>query len=448
MLKIKKAGNNLFLAVIITTSFFLASCSKDNNPLESGGSTSKVAGRISPSTGSATTLSKSGNAETTQAPVQDATVILAQVQADGSLKTVSTKSVQTDAAGKFVVETNLSGVNNLVVVATKGEAQWKAIVSSTVQSGNTVYAPPLNMESTTETNLYIKLVSQGRANSIDATDLKILLDAQGASYLRSNANAEAEFINALQAQSQATAQAAGNSYFGLSSSQIQAVMLAKAEAKAKFDAALYNAGESEEETENEINNFEGSLLSVYTKNATSANVYAKLMRIGVTAFVNATTSMSANGRVAIAKSFYKRYAFVLSVAMKEQFQSAGASSAQINAVASAGAALYSSIKTSADLNQIANAFVQYHSSIKSQIKVTLASYADAIEIIDSSINATASSKTVLNASLIGAVSIDAIINAYVTFFNTVKSTTQATLTGASSEQVSASSQILILANMN
>jgi len=445
MLHINKRGNKLFLAVLITTSVFLASCSKDDNPMESGGGTAKVAGRISSSSGMPKSLSKSGSVETTYAPVQGAAVTLAQVQADGSLKTVSTQTVQTDIAGKFVVETNLSGTANLVVVATQGAAEWRAIVSSTVQSGSTVYAPPLCAESTTETNLYIKLVSQGRADNIDAADLKILLNAQAALHISGNAQAETDFINALQAQSQASAQAAGNSYFGLTSSQIQAMMHAKAEAKAKLDVALYNSGDTEDEAENDINDYEES---VFTNSSVNASVYAELMRIGVTTFVNATTTMSANGRLAIAKCFSKRYAFVLNAAMKQQFQAAGATDAQISAVAAAGATLYSSISASTDLNSMADAFVQYHSSIKAQLKITLSSYASTIETVDTSINSAASAKSILNVSLSGTISLDVIINAYVTFFNSVKSSTQVALVGASSAQVNAASQILILSNMN
>lgn len=444
MLNLNKHIVRLLFAAVITASLFVTACSNDDNPVDSTGGTAKVAGRISSGNSMAKALSKTGNAETT-ASVQGAVVVLAQVQADGSLKTVSNQSVQTDVSGKFVIETNLSGANNLVVVATQGAAEWKAIVSATVQSGSTVYAPPLSVESTTETNLYIKLVSQGRANNIDATDLKILLSAQGAAHIGGNANAEAEFINALQAQSQATVQASGNSYFGLSSSQIQAMLHAKAEAKAKLDAALYNSGDTEDEAENDINEYDGW---VCTNSSVNANVHAELMRIGVTTFLNATTSMSANGRLAIAKSFYKRYAFVLSIAMKQQFQAAGASDAQISSVNSASSSLYASIKTSNDLNQIADAFAQYHSTVKAQLKITLASYANAIETTDTSINTTASAKTVLSTSLGGTISLDAIINAYVAFFNSVKSTTQVTLVGATSAQVSAATQIMILANMN
>jgi hypothetical protein len=434
-----------FFTILLTVSIIFTACSNDDNPLAPGGSTAKVAGRISSSNGLEKVMSQSGNNETSFSSIQGAAVVLAQVQADGSLKTVSTQSVQTDASGKFVLETNLHGAENLIVVATQGEAELKAIVSSKVQTGSTVYSPPLTAESTTESNLYIKLVAQGKATLIDATDLKILLNAQGALHIRGNASAEAEFIKALEAQSQTYVSASSNSHFGLTNSQIQAMTNARAEAKANLDAALYNSSDSELETENVINDYD---IYVFANSTINSAVYAELVRIGATAFINATVNLSANGRLAVMQSYCKRYAFVLSVAMKQQFQAAGASDTQINAVVSAGTTLYNTLRTSVSYDQMVNAFAQYRLAVKSQLKLVLSSHATSIEAIDTSINGTASAKTILNASIIGSISSDLIINAYVAFFNSVKSTTQAALVGASSAQVNASSQIMILANMN
>ncbi len=441
MLNINERKNFLITCITIFASIFLASCSKDN-PIEPDSSAAKVAGRISSSGGLQKTISSSF----AQDGVQGATVMLAQVQADGSLKTVSTQNIQTDAAGKFVVETNLNGASNLVVVATKGATEWKAIVSSKVQSGSTVYAPPLSAESTEEANVYVKLVSQGHAGDFDEADLKLLLNSQAAVFIHGNSQAQADFINAFQASVQATIQASSNSYFGFSSSQIQMMMHSKADAEAGFDTDLYNSSDTDADNENCRNNYEGNILNAYA--GANAYTYAELMRIGVTTFINASASMNSNLRLAIAKSFYTRYAFVLNFAMKQQFQAAGATDTQINSVSSAGSVLYASIKNSTDLNQIASAFVQYRSAVKTQIQVTLSSYASIIDTIDSSINGTVSTKSVLNTTIGGSISLDAIINAYITFFSAVKTTTQASLAGASSTQVNAASQILILSNMN
>ncbi len=444
MFSIKSLLKPKIILVAITSMLVLSACSKDDNPVESGGSTSKVSGRISTSSASQNVLAKTSGVES----VDGATVILAQVQADGSLKTVSTQSVQTDVNGKFVVETKLSDVKNLVVVAEKASAKWKAVVSAQVKSGTTVYAPPLNSESTTEADLYIKLVSSGQADANSESDLKLFINSESAAEINGNSDAETKFINAFSAHAQATAQAAGNSYFGLTNAQVQAFLKAKADASAKLDQDLYMSGDSDSDVEAAYNNYENTVLTANSTNNINANVYAELMRIGLSAYTNASASMQSQARFATSKSFYLRYALVLNYAMKQQFQAAGASSDQVNSVNSAGVSLYSSIKSSANLDDVNNAFIQYQSSIKSQLKVTLNSYASFIDTIDSNVNSTGGAKTVLTSSINVGVSFSAVINAYIAFYNSIKTLAQATITGASSTQVNAASQILIMANMN
>lgn len=437
----KNKHKKLFIAgAVIIASLFFTSCS-DDNPAEPMGSNAKVAGRISPSSG----LQKASSSFALDG-VQGATVILAQAQADGSLKTVSTQSIQTDASGRFLVETNLSGTGNLIVIAAKGTSELKAIVSAKVQSGTTVYAPPLTEESTAEANIYLKLVGQGHSADFDGGELKLILNANVAAYLQQNPQAEIDFMSAFRVSGQAIIRASGNSHFGMTSSQLQAILQAKTEAEAGFDNSLYNSSDTEAEKDTCRNNYERSVLSAYS--GSSAYTYAELMRIGVTAFLNSTASMNSDLKLAIAKSLYARYAFVLNYAMQQQFQAAGASEAQLNTVASAGTSLSASIKGAMDLNEISQAFVQYRSKVKAQLQITLSAFAAVIETIDTVLNGTISAKSTFNASIAGTTSVDAIINAYVTLFTAVKTAAQTSLTGASTAQVNAASQILILANMN
>lgn len=448
MLHIKSVHGKMLSSVFIISFLLLSACSKDDNPVGSDSSTSKVSGRVTTTNGSPNILGKAGSTESNQGAVQGAVVTLAQVQADGSLKTVSTQSVQTDVNGKFVVETNLSGTKNLVVVAEQGSTKWKAIVSSTVSSGTTVYAPPLNDESSTEADLYIKVVGEGHSNDVSEADLKLLLNAIAASHISGNANAKSQFINAVQAKSHATIQAASNSYFGFSNSQIQAMANAKESACAKLDEDLYMSGDSETEVETAHINYESAVISTCASSNISTSAYAELRRIGLSAYTSASSSMEAQARFELTKCYYKRYAIALNFAMSEQFQVAGASNTQLNTVTTAGITLYGSIKNSTDVNQINEAFVQYHSTIKSQLQITLNAYANLIDTLDATINASGSTKALLNAALSVGATTDIIINAYITFFNSVKTSTQTTLAGASSTQVNAASQILILANMN
>lgn len=445
MLRINSIGNKVFLIISIIFVFTFMACSNDENPVETGGNeTAKVSGKISSSSSSQSFLGKTVDAES----VDGAAVVLAQIQADGSLKTVSTQSVQTDVNGKFVVETNVSDVNNLVVVAEKAGVKWKAIVSAKVKKGTTVYAPPLNSESTAEADLYIKLVERGEANGISQTDLKWFINSEVAAQIKASADSETKFITAVKANSEATSSAAGNSYFGLTNAQIQAMLKAKTDACAKLDEELYINGESEAGQENAFRNYEGAVIAANASNNISANTYAKLMRIGISAYTNASASMQAQARLAASKSFYLRYALVLNYAMQQQFQAAGASSSQMNAVNSAGLTLYASIKNSGNSDEIKNAFVQYSTSVKTQLKLVLSAQATIIDSIDVAINSTGGARAVLSASINVGVNLNTIVNAYITFYNAFESTVQTTLTGAASAHVNAAAQIMILANAN
>ncbi len=442
MRHIKSFRFDILKAVMIfTITIFLAACSDDDTPSGSEGNPSKVSGRISEPSSSSMALAKSGS-------VEGAVVTLAQVQADGSLKTVSNQSIQTDVSGKFVVETNLSGTKNLIVVAEQGTTKWKAIVSAEVKSGTTVYAPPLNEESSAEADIYIKVVSEGHSNEVSEADLKLLLNAEAAAQINGNANAETQFIGAVRTKSQAAAQAANNTYFGFTSSQVQTMTTARSEACANLDADLYMSGDTDNEIEEGHKNYESAVLSAYASNNITATVYSELTRMELSAFTNAAASMETEAQFALVKNYFMRYSLVISSAMSQQFQAAGAASAQLNAVSSAGTTLYASIKNCTNENQIDDAFVQYHSTIKSQLSVTLNTYASSIDTLDATINASGSTKTILKAALNIGATANAIVDAYVVFYNSIKTSTQTALTGATSAQINAASHILILANMN
>lgn len=435
-------GLNYFLAAYLFAG--LISCSK-NSDYSSGGSNSKVSGRVTESSGLKSASLKSGQLT---AGVQGATVIIAEVQANGSLNTVSTQSVQTDVDGKFVVETKMSGAKNLVVVATKGTTELKSVVSAEVKNGTTVYAQPLNTETTAEAEVYARLIATGKTNVISQTDVQLYVNADVAAQIKGNESLQDQFIRSLEVAAQAKTKASGNSYFGISNSQLQTITTANAQAQADFEAALYNADDSQSADEEKFDNFQKAIVSAYASANVKAETYAKLSVISSKAFVNATANMSLPVYFASAESNYLRVAFIIRQAIEAKFLEAGASSAQSSAIVSAGANLTSSIKSSVSINQIADAFVQYHNAIIAQLKLTMSGQVNTIDMMDASINGNIGIKAMLNGSIDATASTDAIVNAYINFSNSCKTLVQLNMTGAMSAQVNTASEILLLANMN
>lgn len=158
--------------------------------------------------------------------------------------------------------------------------------------------------------------------------------------------------------------------------------------------------------------------------------------------------MSSSAYFSASQSISAYLAVAIRSAAESKFQEAGASSAQMSAVTSAGVTLSASIAGATTIGQINDAYVQYHNTVVAQLKVVLSAYASLITTLDANINAAAGVKANLNVALSGALSTSQFINAYTSFYSAIAASVQTTLTGASGVQVSSITELLILANMN
>ncbi len=450
MLKLSKFLSRFSYSIpFIFLLFLLISCSKDNNPVNPGAGNSKIAGKVTGDSGLYQSMQKSSGVESSHG-VSGATVILAQVQADGSLKTVSTQSVQTDVNGNFVVETNLSGsgTQNLVVVATKNTSQWKAVVYSQVSSNTTVYCQPVNTQTTANADVYSQIVASGQAGTVSTADLQMYLNSYVAAQISSNASEKSRFASCLVSESQVRTQASGNTYFNISGSQLTAIENARAQALISFQTSLYNHVDSQSAASQDYQTYQRAFISAYSNANVKLEAYAKLLRISSKAYTNQSVQMSSSASFAASQSIYSYSALVLRSAAESKFQEAGASSSQMSTVSNAGVTLSSSIASAASVSQISDAYVQYHNTLVTQLKVVLSAYATLIDSMDANINGAVGIKATLNAALSGSISTSQYVTAYTTFYSSLATLVQTTLTGATSAQINSATEILILANMN
>src|SRR3972149_1903348 len=208
-----KSGSmlNKYLPVLLVSLFsviFVIGCSdNNNNPVGNNpDSPSKVQGKATDNSGFQKSRSTNSN-------IEGATVILARVKADGSLETVSNASVQTDVSGQYTVETNVDGESNLVVVATKGSSKWEAVVSSTVKNGITVYAPPMNDETTVEAGVYASIKASGDVN-VTFADIASTINSEIATQVKGNASAMADLAASIKPEAEAKVKAFPGSEVG------------------------------------------------------------------------------------------------------------------------------------------------------------------------------------------------------------------------------------------
>lgn len=430
--KVKKLFPVFFISILAMV--FAAGCSKNNNPVNTNGNPSKVQGKVTDNSGF-------GKTNSTQSSVEGAAVILAQIQADGSLKTVSNASVQSDINGQFTVETDLDGVSNLVVVATKGSSEWRAVVSATVKNGITVYAPPLNDETTVEAKVYASIKASGNT-TVTFSDVADFISAGVAAQVKGSASAMAQLAASITAEADARLSTFNSAEIGGTQAEWQAIVNARAQAQATLERDLLLAT-SQSDVDAAFNAYTNSTINAYVNSGLDVSAYAKVFEASSRVFINSASNISASAKFAAEKRVALLKAKIINFVVQAKFTAMGAAQAQMNSVISAAVTLNASINAAATADAIIAAFDTYHTAIVSQLNIVLGVNSSTMTTIESNI---AGFKATLKSSVSASASTSAVVNAYMKFYSDVKSTVQSNLSSASQLQIQATAQILILLN--
>ncbi len=430
--KVKKLFPVFFISILAMV--FAAGCSKNNNPVNTNGNPSKVQGKVTDNSGF-------GKTNSTQSSVEGAAVILAQIQADGSLKTVSNASVQSDINGQFTVETDLDGVSNLVVVATKGSSEWRAVVSATVKNGITVYAPPLNDETTVEAKVYASIKASGNT-TVTFSDVADFISADVAAQVKGSASAMAQLAASITAEADARLSTFNSTEIGGTQAEWQAIVNARAQAQATLERDLLLAT-SQSDVDAAFNAYTNSTINAYVNSGLDVSAYAKVFEASSRVFINSASNISASAKFAAEKRVALLKAKIINFVVQAKFTAMGAAQAQMNSVISAAVTLNASINAAATADAIIAAFDTYHTAIVSQLNIVLGVNSSTMTTIESNI---AGFKATLKSSVSASASTSAVVNAYMKFYSDVKSTVQSNLSSASQLQIQATAQILILLN--
>ena len=214
-----------------------------------------------------------------------------------------------------------------------------------------------------------------------------------------------------------------------------------------MEASLHAAGESQSSFNTAFESFQEAIINAYVNAGISKSKHAKIIEISTEEMLRASSSLSSETRLALERSSAKRKSHVQRRAMEEDFESANTPQSQRNDVISAGVTLETSIDAAASVSEINAAFNAYHDTVVEQLRLVLNAHSASITSIDASINSAGGAKAVLTTSLAAAVSTDAVINAYVNFYNSVSTLVETQLSAATSAEINSTIAILIVANM-
>lgn len=435
-----KVGNifSKYLPAILVSIFsiiFVAGCSDNNTPVDNNhGSTSKIQGRVTDNSG----FQKVNG---TESSVQGATVILARVSVDGSLETVSNANVQTDANGHFIAETNVDGESNLVVIATKSSSEWKAVVSATVKNGITVYAPPLNDETTVEAEVYANIKASGNAN-VTFADIASIINSDIAAQVKGNATAIVLLATSINAEADAKVKTFTSAEVGGTQSEWQAIVNVRAQVQAQLERDLFVAT-NQSDIDAAFEFYANATIVAYQNAGLDVSACGKVYEAASRVLINSAASINASVKFAIQKRIALVKAKIINFIIQAKFTAMGAAQVQMTVLVTAAVTLNDSIKIATTFSEIITAFDNYHTAVINELKITLGTNGTSITTIESDI---AGMKATLESSVSFSVSSDVVVNAYIMFYASVKTTVESILTAASQVQVNATTQILILLN--
>lgn len=404
---------------------FTAACGESN-----GTSTGTIRGQMT-----------DGNAPAF-APVSGAAMTAFKVEANGSLTALS-DTVTTDVDGRYELTVTFEGssISDVIVQGdTNGDASAdaSAIVSATLTDGGTVTAPPIDGETTAESEVFLSAHVSGSWDASGAANssavLRERIDASVAATLDVAADVEEcgrAIALGLQARAAMMAQA------GVSSSEVSALLQAELEAQTTLDAALDAAGNGGD-VQAAVQAYGEAMIEAWSDAGMSALEIAQSLRAQAAVETRVSAEASTEARAAIREHVETVRADVTAQANAAAFAALGAGEDVLVRLENAHATLRAAIDASAGVeSEIASAWADYESSVETELRARYA----AIDTVRTNLIA---AETALDAAISAAgENVDAVVEAFAGFTGTVEATLQgdATLTEA---QVDAMAAVLLL----
>lgn len=339
------------------------------------------------------------------------------------------------------METNADNVSNLVVIATKGSNTWKAVVSATVRNGITVYAPPLNDETTVEAEVYTKIKAEG-ANEVSFADVAANINSEVAAQVKGNPSAIAELAASIKAEVGAKVKTFTSAGIGGTLAEWQAIVNANAQAQAQLDRDLFVAS-SQSDIDAAFETRTNASIHAYQSAGLDVAAYGKVFEAASRVFINSALSINSSAKFAVEKRIALLKAKIINFIVQAKFSVIGATQAQMNVVISSATTLNSSIIAATTASEISAAFDSYHTAIVNELESILNIDSTTMTSLESDI---AGFKATLESSASASASADMVVNAYMKYYSDVKTSAETSLSNLNQAQITSVTQILLLLN--
>ncbi len=390
---------------------------------------------------------QSSQQKITNQNVEGAVVTAARVTSEGSIETIDGVKTETDASGEFTLNVDVESAQNVIIIAEKEGTTWSGYLSGHVENGGNFTLKPLNTQSSAETDVFTQLVASGNADIVQKSDVEAVVSNQVAAEIKSNASAANRIAVALKNAAEARAEYYAETLGSNAKSTLDATFDAMAEAQFQLESELAASTSAEQRAE-AYEVFVQSTVNAYANAGLEVSSSAKVIEMWSRVFVNSLTAVSSDIKEQSRMNASLVAATAIDLAVQAQAEASGMSESSQEAIIEAGAQLRSAIQASVGVaSEVKAAFETYHDEVRSTMENDSSFEATAIIQIDSQINASTGPKSTFKSSIATALDASVIFDIYQSYYSTINTTVETSLTGHNESEIEAASQIMILINL-
>lgn len=423
----KLEKKNIYNKVLLSTFvlFFigtLVGCSKET-PVQTEEITARVAGRVQNDAG-----------------LKGILVHLAKVNTSGTTETVSLEDGYTNSEGKFILETNLAGANNLLIEADNGVKKWRGIITAEVIPGITIYTQPLSSTTTLSVDLFQIALESG--DFPDYTQIRLFMDEDIAELLDDQTDLMKVISNAMSLEFDAEKETMLRSEIGGTTSEWQQINVARIVAQTALDRDLYYAlSESAEKAA--VYNYLGSISEAYVDVGMQSDTFSKVLEASFRTFLKEIEGINSRLEFEFIRRTSWIRARVLNAAVLSEFQKLGADPSILASVIAAGENLENNLEETQSSEDIANEFTVYRDLCQESLIKVLGVNGSSIQNFQSNID---DYKIMLISDVENSNESGEIISAYMNFYGSIRNLVGYHLNSGNVVQ-NAAAEVLILINM-
>tara|TARA_R110002124_G_scaffold286453_1_gene467391 strand:- start:2636 stop:3928 length:1293 start_codon:yes stop_codon:yes gene_type:complete len=394
-----------------------------------------------------------GSVEQSQAKAKafpEGTVVtMGTVTSNGSIEVLDGVETTTNASGEFSLTFDAKAAQNFVVIAEHEGEKTMGFLSSNVENGSNIILKPIDEESTAETKIFAKIVSNGDSDLTLKSDIEAVITSNNAAEVKNNANLIAQFAVAIANSAQARADFFAEEVEGNAQEKLETSIKILVDAQARLESDLNEASNTEEE-EAAIDLFLETSANAFASAEVEANKASAALSLWARLMVNNISSTSENVKNEVRSQVSVMAAIALKAAVEAEAEASEMSEDTKSDIRDAGVQLMADVKAALGAkSEIEAAFESFQARVEESMGNDSSINAEFILNVNVTINSTTGAKTIYDNSIVSAVSANVALNVFSSFESGLSSASDAAESGQMTEaSIESATRILLLLNMN